>query len=183
MGRKRIKQHFGKNKEFFLPDYQGVMECLEGESLMFYGWEEYKSKKYRLFQGIGIVYRVAHGLNCDYVYINFGITPDHPRKCIVVIDNHSRRQILTLKRGQPCQVYGVAMFYKNKKKTKEGNEYDKLEISYYAKGIQGWYVPTMIDIKKTPRNEDISELLNFEEEREKEQSNEFVDVLDLFKGE
>ena len=88
----------------------------------------------------------------------------------------ARRQILTLKRGQPCQVYGVAIYRKRKFVDDKGNEITKYEEILFGKGFNGWYVPTLIDLKKMPRNEDIVNASSYEESIAKDNQ----DILDLF---
>ena len=176
----QVKLKDRKNATFLLPDYQGVMECIDNESLMFFGWETFKSRTYRHFFGIGRCYRVVKGENIDYLWVNFGMNRKHTRRCIRVIDNHSRRQLLTLKRGHVCMVYGVAMFYIDDKKLDKG-VHDLTHLPMYAKGVQGWYVPTQLEIKKMVKNGNIEQEL-FETNTEKENNDEIRDILDMFKG-
>ena len=136
------------------PVADGVMEHLFNESIMLFGWQKYNGKKYRLFYGIGVVCRVVKGDKQDLVHIRFGCFNDARIRLVVVYRNHARRQLLTLKRGQVCQVFGFARYHTtdimlNGVKTKG------TKIALYAHGISGWYVPTMLDIKKLPRNDDI----------------------------
>ena len=144
-----------KEKEPYVrPVAAGTMEYLFGESLMLFGWQKYHGKKYRPFYGVGVVYRVVKGDKQDLVYVRFGCFNTVKTRLVVAYHNHARRQILTLKRGQCCQVYGVCRYFKtdinlNGVKTKG------LRLGLYATAIQGWYVPTMLDIRRTPTNEDI----------------------------
>ena len=151
-------------KEF---EYGGTMEYTKNESIMFFGSQNAKGKSYRSFYGIGVVYRIVKQEKQDLVYINFGILKHHRPRLVVVNDNHSRRQLLTLKRGQVCQVYGMSKIvdYGEKKK-----------LWLLAKGLLGWYVPTLLDIKKMPPNEDFSTPSESEIENEKK----FGDILNEF---
>lgn len=173
----KVKTTLGKwsRKQFVLPDYDGHMEHTKGESLMLFGWQEFNGKKFRPFYGIGIVYRVVKGEKSDLVYVNFGTFPDNPLRLVVVIENRARRQTLTLKRGQVCQVYGFCRFY-TQKVMDNGVEKKLIKLALFAKGLQGWYTPTALDIKRTPINEDIDEPTEKEETLEERMEN----ILDQF---
>ena len=138
------------------PVAAGTMEYLYGESLMLFGWQKYHGKKYRPFYGIGVVYRVVKGEKQDLVYVRFGPFNTTKTRLVVVYHNHARRQILTLKRGQCCQVYGVCRYFTTDIKL-NGKDTKGLKLGLYATAIQGWYVPTMLDIRRLPTNEDIVE--------------------------
>ena len=92
-----------------------------------------------------------------------------------MFENIARRQILTLKRGQPCQVWGVCRYFTTDI-TLNGLKTKGVKLGLYAKGIQGWYVPTMLDIRKMPRNEDIVSPT----EKEAKLMGQFKDILDDF---
>ena len=144
-----------KNQEPYVrPVTAGTMEYLYGESLMLFGWQKYHGKRYRPFYGVGVVYRVVKGDKQDLVYVRFGPFNTTKTRLVVVYHNHARRQILTLKRGQCCQVYGVCRYYKDDINL-NGVKTKGLKLGLYATAIQGWYVPTMLDIRRTPTNEDI----------------------------
>lgn len=138
------------------PVAAGTMEYLYGESLMLFGWQKYHGKKYRPFYGIGVVYRVVKGEKQDLVYVRFGPFNTTKTRLVVVYHNHARRQTLTLKRGQCCQVYGVCRYFTTDIKL-NGKDTKGLKLGLYATAIQGWYVPTMLDIRRLPTNEDIVE--------------------------
>lgn len=143
-----------EQEPYVRPVAAGTMEYLFGESLMLFGWQKYHGKKYRPFYGIGIVYRVVKGEKQDLVYVRFGTFNTTKPRLVVVYHNHARRQILTLKRGQCCQVYGVCRYFTTDIKL-NGKDTKGLKLGLYATAIQGWYVPTMLDIRRTPTNEDI----------------------------
>ena len=138
------------------PVAAGTMEYLYGESLMLFGWQKYHGKKYRPFYGVGVVYRVVKGEKQDLVYVRFGPFNTTKTRLVVVYHNHARRQTLTLKRGQCCQVYGVCRYFTTDIKL-NGKDTKGLKLGLYATAIQGWYVPTMLDIRRLPTNEDIAE--------------------------
>ena len=168
-----------KNEEekepYVRPVAAGTMEYLLGESLMLFGWQKYHGKKYRPFYGIGVVYRVVKGDKQDLVYIRFGCFNTVKTRLVVVYHNHARRQILTLKRGQCCQVYGVCRYFKDDINL-NGVKTKGLRLGLYATAIQGWYVPTMLDIRKLPTNEDLVSPT----EKEQEIQKTFEEVLDDF---
>ena len=166
------------NEESYIkPQLSGTMEHLKDESLMLFSYSQHNKKRYRLFYGIGVVYRVVKGEKQDLIYINFGIFREHPTRLVVAYENHARRQLLTLKRGQVCQVYGICRYYKADVEI-NGFKTKGIRLGLYARGILGWYVPKMMDIKKMPINEDIvapteneEEVMDFLGELEKEWKN------------
>lgn len=178
----KIKAKLGKwtDKVYWLPNFDGTMQHTKGESLMFFGMELLEGKEVRPFYGIGVVIRVVKGDKRDLVYINFGMRKigklrDYYTRLVVVSDNHARRQILTLKRGQICQVYGMSNYYVDKRNI-DGENKKVVRLGLYAYGLQGWYVPTMLDIKKMPKNEDLVNPTEWEEEFIEHEE----DILDKF---
>ena len=141
-------------KDYIKPTTKAPIEHLKDESLMLFSYSTQKGLRYRLFYGLGVVYRVVKGEKNDIVYINFGIIQEHPRRLVMVYDNHARRQLMTLKRGQICQVYGICRYYKTDINVK-GKADKGIRLCLIARGILGWYVPTMVDIRKMPVNDDI----------------------------
>ena len=175
--RQKLKKAAGIKSEepYIVPTIAGTMEHLKDESLMLFSSSTHNKKKYRQFYGIGTVYRVVKGDKQDLIYINFGAFPTHKTRLVVAYENHARRQIMTLKRGQVCQVYGLCRYYTTDVEI-NGVKSKGVRLGLYAKGIQGWYVPTMLDIRKMPINED---LVSPTEQEEKLQET-FEDVLDEF---
>lgn len=164
-----------KDDDFILPQFSGYMEHTNEESLMFFSYAKHNKRSYRLFYGIGVVYRVVKGEKIDMVYINFGIFKSIKTRVVVTYDNHARRQLMTLKRGQVCQVYGLCRYYKTDCEI-NGEKKKGIRLGLYAKAILGWYVPTMLDIKKMPINEDLVNAT----EGEKKLEETFEEVLDSF---
>ena len=150
-------------EEYIVPTFSGQMEHLKDESLMLFSYSVHNKKRYRLFYGIGVVYRVVKGEKQDLVYINFGLFQEHQRRLVVVYENHARRQLLTLKRGQVCHVYGVCRYYKTDVEV-NGYKTKGIKLGLYARAIMGWYVPTAFDLKKMPVNEDVVAASEKEEE-------------------
>ena len=148
-----------------------LMDNMPNESIMFFGEVVQNKRAYRLFYGIGKVYRVVKGEKLDLVYVNFGITKERKPRVVIAINNHARRQTLTLKRGQVCQVYGMCRYapyeYQGKK---------RIRLGIYAESILGWYVPTMMDIKKMPTNTD----LVAPSDKEKDFMENYDEILDSF---
>ena len=175
--KKDIAKDFITNEDelYVVPTSSGGMEHIFNESLMLFSYSKYKGKNYRLFYGIGIVYRVVRGDKQDLIYVNFGIFKNRKPRLVVAYDNHARRQTLTLKRGQICQVYGLCRYYSTDIKL-NGRKGKGIRMGLYAKGILGWYVPTMLDIRKMPVNDDIVE----PSEKEKDLEKNFEDVLNEF---
>ena len=164
------------NEEDFSLNTTGQMEHTMNETLMLFSYSWRNRKRYRLFYGVGTVYRVVKGEKQDLIYINFGVFPENQTKLVVAYDNIARRQVLTLKKGQPCQVYGLCRYYTTEFETEDGRKLKRVRLGLYAKGINGWYVPTMMDIKKMPTNEDVVD----PSEKEEELLENFDDILDSF---
>lgn len=122
------------------------------ESLQFFEWGNWNGMPYQTFYGIGVVYKIIKMEKKDLVYVRFSSLPNRQMRMIVLYKNHARRQLATLKRGQICQVYGTCVHYESKVK---GKKYPVHRLGLFAEGIIGWYVPTMLDIKKIPVNDDI----------------------------
>lgn len=159
------------------PSTWGDMEYVMGESLMLFGWQKYHGKRYRIFYGVGVVYRVVKGDKQDLVYVRFGTFQTTKTRLVVVYHNHARRQTLTLKRGQCCQVYGICRYFSTEYTDLKTHEKGRrVRLGLYATAIQGWYVPTMLDIKKMPTNEDLVAPTKKEQEIQKT----FEEVLDDF---
>ena len=175
--KRAIKKQFGlpEDMPYVVPNVGTDMQNIKDESIMLFSYSKMKGKGYRLFYGIGVVARVVKGDKQDLIYINFGFFREMKKRLVVAYDNIARRQTLTLKRGQVCQVYGIARFYKVDVNL-NGTPANGLRLGLYAKAINGWYVPTMMDIRKLPPNEDLVEPT----EKEKELQKTFEDVLDDF---
>jgi len=154
MPSKEERKQIANERTFVNPTLNGTMEHLKDESLMLFGYSYRNKKRYRIFYGIGKVYRVVRGDKQDIVYINFGIFKEHNTRAVIVMDNHPRRQTLTLKRGQVCQVYGMCRYFTTEIEI-NGVKTKGVRLGLYALGLNGWYVPTMLDIRKMPTNEDL----------------------------
>lgn len=142
------------NDPYVKPVVQKDMECLFGETLMLFSKCIHNGKEYKPFYGIGIVYRVVRGEKKDFVYVRFGCFQNVKVRLVVVDHNHARRQTLTLKRGQCCQIYGISRYYTDYINL-NGKRVKGIKLGLFATAINGWYVPTMLDIKKMPTNEDV----------------------------
>ena len=175
--RRELKKEMGIASEepYVVPTFTGTMEHTKDESLMLFSYSMYDNKKYRPFYGIGVVYRVVKGEKSDLIYINFGLFKEHKTRIVVAYENHARRQILTLKRGQVCQVYGMCRYFITDIEI-NGVKSKGVRLGLYAKGIQGWYVPTMLDIKRLPINDDLVS----PSEKEEDLQQTFEDVLNEF---
>ena len=151
-----VRVKLGKQDKIFnVPDMRRYALYSQNESMMLFGKPE-KRDNARMVVGIGIVCKVQKGDTMDIVKMNFG---RHYARTIYVQHNQARRQIYTLKRGQPAWFYGFMQIYTENKQVK---------ASFFARGFQAWYVPKMLDIKNydsdtmeelTQENE--SDMLNF----------------------
>ena len=165
-----------EEEDIIKPTFSGKMEYLLDESVMFFDYTMRHRKRYRLFYGIGVVYRVVKGGKQDLIYINFGMAKDNSKpRLVVAYSNHARRQTMTLKRGQVCQVYGMCRYYMTEFNL-NGVKRKGIRLGLYAIGLNGWYVPTTFDIKKMPMNEDLVQPT----EKEEELLETFEDVLNDF---
>lgn len=116
-------------QEAYIPNAKHIMKTLRGESIFVFGCDK---DKFYTCAGIGTVVKVEHGQELDMVTMYFG----RVSRSIVVKNNHARRQIYTLKKGQLAWFFGMYKYYEGGKK-----------IYFYAKGFQAWYVPKALDIK------------------------------------
>ena len=157
------------------PTMDGYMEHLKDELLMLFGYSWNNGKRYRLFYGVGIVYRIVKGDKYDFVLMNFGLFKGKKLRKIVIFENHARRQLLTLKKGQMAQVVGICRYgvidIELKGKPALGQK-----LFLYGKALQGWYVPTMLDIRRLPINEDLVEPT----EKEEKEMEQYEDILEEF---
>lgn len=129
-----------------------------GEPLIYLG----KNKDdYIAFMGVGTVCRVEKGERADRVLMHFGVA----LKSLYVVNNHARRQIYTLKKGQLAMVVGTCKVFQDKGR----------RAMYFANGFLAWYVPKMLDIKKYD-TEDLEKL-------EEEQDTDLTNYLDELLGE
>lgn len=151
-----------RHHKFAMPDATRVMQFAIHDTLWFLG-SPLEDNEMTICIGIGIVKKIEKGEEFDLVGMDFG--RGYIRD-IFVKNNHARRQIYTLKKGQLAWFYGFMKCYKIDRKTKS---------SLYAKGFQGWYVPKNMDIMKVDPN-DIEQLT-----QENESKINFID--ELIKGE
>jgi len=161
-----MKAKYGKvdKPEFFIPDISKTLKGSTNESLIFFGKCHFE-QRYSVVLGVGRVKMIKTSEKFDLVKINFG---RHYSRLIIVKDNHARRQIYTLKKGQLAWFYGYYASFKN--------EQGKLESILYAVGFQGWYVPKVMDI----RNID-TEIPQELEEQEQDEMQSLINDLFLRK--
>lgn len=171
----KTREELGNNDPYVKPAIQNGLKTLLGESLVLYTYSTFRGKRYQPFYGIGIVYRVVKGDKQDLLYIRFGAFPFVKTRLVVVFSNHARRQLLTLKRGQPCQVYGICRQFSTEI-ILHGKKTRGIKMGLYAIAVNGWYVPTSLDIKKMPKNEDVVEPTD----KEKNLLEDFDKLLDEF---
>lgn len=151
-----------KNKEYTFADISKIAYFTLHESLLLMGAPKQGNDK-TFCLGVGIVKTIQKGEEFDLVGIDFG--RGYARD-IYVKNNHARRQIYTLKKGQLAWFYGYMKFY-----TING----KATSTLFAKGFQGWFVPKNMDIIKIDP-EDIETMT-----KENESKINFID--ELIKGE
>lgn len=157
MGKIKIRNH-----TFSIADVARLAHCSKHETLIYLG-TPIEENNFTIAIGIGIVRTIQKGEEFDLVGIDFG--RGFARE-IYVKNNHARRQIYTLKKGQYASFYGLMKVYSEGKKTK---------VVFYAKALQGWYVPKNMDIIKVDPS-DIEALT-----KENESKINFID--ELLKGE
>ena len=157
MGKVNIRNH-----KFTIPDVTRLTHYSIHETLLFLG-TPLEENDMTICVGIGLVKTLQKGQDFDLVGMDFG--RGYIRE-IYVKNNHARRQIYTLKKGQYAWFYGYMKCYKIKGHYKS---------SLYAKAFQGWYVPKTMDIVKV----DPSEIDKLTEENESKIN--FID--ELLKGE
>lgn len=145
-----------------MPNITKLVHYSMHETLLFLG-APIEDNTMTMCLGVGLVKKIEKGEEFDVVGMDFGrgFTRD-----IIVKNNHARRQIYTLKKGQYGSFYGYMKYYTKDKKT---------TCCFYAKAFQGWYVPKSVDIIKIDPNE-IDKLT-----QENESKINFID--DLLKGE
>lgn len=142
---------FGRKESSFpIPDVSHIAKVSKDESIVIFG-EWWRNKAYRVCVGVGKVMRVAKGERMDLVVMCFGAR--YSQK-IFVTDNHARRQIYTLKKGQYAWFYGARRIFIDENK--------KPKTTFIAFGFQAWYVPKMVDIK----HYDTDNLEDLEQERD-----------------
>lgn len=135
MGRVKIRNH-----SFAITDIVKLAHCSMHETLIFLG-TPLEENDFTICFGIGLVKTIQKGEDFDLVGMDFG--RGYSRE-IYVKNNHARRQIYTLKKGQYAWFYGLMKCYKEKGRKKS---------CLYAKAFQGWYVPKNMDIIKVDPNE------------------------------
>lgn len=146
-----------RDKDFNVAEIARLVHYSLHETLLFLGSP--KNSKETFVIGLGTVMLIKKGEDFDMVGIDFG--KGYARE-IYVKNNHARRQIYTLKRGQLAWFYGTMTVYR---------EDGKIRSSLFAKGFQGWYVPKSMDIIKVDP-QDIEELT-----KENESKIDFIDKL------
>ena len=139
-----------KSPKYFHPSY------IKNESIILI---PICSGKY-LFFGIGKVFNVTKGEKFDLVLIEFKPTTEKNRvgaRSVIVMGNHPRRQILTLKRGQFCMAYGYAYLVNRESEKEDGTKATYRKWQLYACALQGWHTPTMFDITKMRKDNETEE--------------------------
>lgn len=129
-----------KDKEYDMANISRLVHYSLHETLLFLGTPKADNKT--LCFGIGLVKVIQKGKDFDLVGMDFG--RGYTRE-IFVKNNHARRQIYTLKKGQYAWFYGMISCYTDKD--------DKKKTTLYAKAFQGWFVPKNMDIIKVDPNE------------------------------
>ena len=135
MGKVKIRNH-----KFVVPDVTRLTHYSQHETLLFFG-TPLEEKDFTICLGVGLVKAIQKGQEFDLVCMDFG--RGYSRE-IYVKNNHARRQIYTLKKGQYAWFYGLMRCLRINGKT---------NTTLYAKAFQGWYVPKNMDIKQLDPNE------------------------------
>ena len=132
---KRVNLGNQNSTEFMVPNTSNITRCFKQETIFVFG-SSVGTTNYRWCLGVGRVCKIKQGENFDLLYLNFGKF----KREIIVQNNHARRQLLTLKCGQLSTFYGKFKYYKNEK--------GETKCIFYAIGLQAWYVPKALDIKR-----------------------------------
>lgn len=121
-----------------------------------------REKGYKMVIGFGIMRKAIKGEKFDIIRVNFG---SGVQREILVVDNHARRQIHTLKQGQYMLFVGKM----------RNMTYNHREGKYFiADMLQGMYVPKILDIKRSDidmsniNDEEDETMINFLDEITKE---------------
>ena len=157
-----MKGTLGKTM-FTLPAIRNIMKCFPNETIIAFPTGEAKLNNKEWIVGIGWVNKIVKGDKMDLVYMSFG-KPKIWRE-IIVMDNHARRQIYTLKRGQIATFYGWFTVAQEKG--------ERRHYIFYAKGFNAWYVPKQVDIRAYEDNQ-IDDINN---DQEKDMLNFLDDIL------
>ena len=129
-----------RNHKFAIPEVVRLTHYSIHETIWFLG-TPLEDNDFTVCVGIGLVKTIKKGDDFDLVGMDFG--RGYTRE-IYVKNNHARRQIYTLKKGQYAWFYGLMKCYKLNGHSKS---------CLYAKAFQGWYVPKNMDIIKVDPNE------------------------------
>lgn len=135
--------------------------------------------------GIGKVLRISKGEEADLVYVAFYPTGKGEMvdpTMVIVGGNHPRRQLLTLKRGQYAAFYGRCIKVWNEIEI-NGKKATKGVWQFYAYALQGWYVPTMFDVRQSKKDNVDETLFTEMSENETNFLNDIIDNLFENKGE
>ena len=130
MGKIKIRNH-----KFALAEITKLAQFSLHETLIFLG-QPLETNDMTICVGIGLVKKIEKGEDFDVVGMDFGrgFTRD-----IYVKNNHARRQIYTLKKGQYAWFYGLMKYYTLNGKTKP---------SFFAKAFQGWYALHIVSCRQ-----------------------------------
>ena len=128
------------DSQFLLPESMFTM-CRKGESIIYFG-RIAKNQTMQVCFGIGEVIDIQIGNKFDLITMNFGL---HYNRQVFVKWNDARKQILTLKKGEYATFFGFRKDYYRPKKKDE--KYQKAEVYFFAKQLQGWYVPKAMNRK------------------------------------
>lgn len=153
-----------------LPDVGEMMYHPYGDALMMFGVQRVGKKNYQQCFGIGTVLKISKGESFDLVYMKFG---KKTVKTIMAINNHARRMIYTLKKGQLATFYGYGRVFTYKK---ENEIRERQYWQFYAWGFQGWYTPKLIDVKKIQKEPDFQ--VDSMSVKEQDYMSNFLDQFD-----
>lgn len=136
MGKIRLR-----GKEYSVGEIARIVHYPLHETLLFLGPPSDKTTQVFCI-GVGLVKVIEIGEEFDVVKMDFG---GGFLRFIIVKNNHARRQIYTLKKGQYAWFYGTIRYYRNEK--------GKMLNTLFAKAFQGWYVPKNMDIRQIDPSE------------------------------
>lgn len=134
-----------------------------------------------LFSGDMIVVKVVRGENFDIIYGSFNIFPSKIRE-VIFANNHARKQLITVKRGQFVHIIGEGRVYHKEvefidRKTKQKRKVNTAYWQLFSYNNSGYYVPRMFDIKEFKKEVEDGQEIDYTEEMKQEEKEQFESMI------